>query len=143
MKNIFNLEALQILCHQITNPDAQIIENFPYAPMLGSLMYAMICTRPDLSTAVSILSRYTRNPKKIHCQLIQHTFRYARDNSYAIQYKYNSPLKLEGYVDAAYATGQDCKSRVPTNSSNILKRIVDIIFKLNIYILQNLGLIFS
>ena len=98
------------LLKEADNPDAQIIENFPYAPMLGSLMYAMICTRPDLSTAVSILSRYTRNPKKIHCQLIQHTFRYARDNSYAIQYKYNSPLKLEGYVDAAYATGQDCKS---------------------------------
>jgi hypothetical protein len=98
------------LLKEADNADAPILENFPYAPMLGSLMYAMLCTRPDLSTAVSILSRYTKNPKKIHCQLLQHAFRYARANPYFIRFKYRSPLVLEGYVDAAFATTKDCKS---------------------------------
>ncbi len=81
--------------------------SFPYAPMLGSLMFAMICTRPDISTAVSLLSRHVR---KIHCNLLQHVFRYARDNPYRIQYKHQAPLILKGYADASFAADGDCKS---------------------------------
>jgi hypothetical protein len=92
------------------DPNTPTDPNFPYAPMLGSIMFAMICTRPDLSTAVSLLSRHVRNPKKIHCQMMQHVFRYARDHPYRIQYNYQAPLLLKGYVDAAFATDADCKS---------------------------------
>lgn len=38
----------------------------PYASAVGSLMYAMICTRPDISHAVSVVSRYMENPGKEH-----------------------------------------------------------------------------
>lgn len=37
----------------------------PYASAVGSLMYAMICTRPDISHAVSV-NRYMENPGKEH-----------------------------------------------------------------------------
>ena len=30
----------------------------PYASAIGSIMYAMICTRPDVSYALSMTSRY-------------------------------------------------------------------------------------
>ena len=30
----------------------------PYASTMGSIMYSMICTRPDVSYALSITSRY-------------------------------------------------------------------------------------
>jgi len=33
---------------------------------MGSLMYAMVCTRPDLSQAVSMVSRYMHHPGKGH-----------------------------------------------------------------------------
>ncbi len=69
--------------------------SFPYAPMLGSLMFAMISTRPDISTAVSLLSRHVRNLKKIHCNLLQHVFRYDR---YIIQYKHQALLILKKLV---------------------------------------------
>ena len=36
----------------------------PYSSTVGSLMYAMICTRPDISYAVGVVSRYMSNPKK-------------------------------------------------------------------------------
>uniref|UniRef100_A0A2N9GF09 Integrase catalytic domain-containing protein n=1 Tax=Fagus sylvatica TaxID=28930 RepID=A0A2N9GF09_FAGSY len=36
----------------------------PYASALGCLMYAMVCTRPDLAHAVSTVSRYMANPKE-------------------------------------------------------------------------------
>jgi len=35
-----------------------------YASAVGSLMYAMVCTRPDLSQAVSTVSRYMHDPGK-------------------------------------------------------------------------------
>ena len=37
-----------------------------YANAIGSVMYLMVCTRPDLAYAVSITSRYMKNPGKGH-----------------------------------------------------------------------------
>ena len=34
----------------------------PYASAVGCLMYAMVCTRPDLAQAVSQVSKYMSNP---------------------------------------------------------------------------------
>ena len=36
----------------------------PYASAVGSLMYAMVCTRPDIAHAVGVVSRYMANPGK-------------------------------------------------------------------------------
>ena len=33
----------------------------PYASAIGSLMYAMLCTRPDICYAVGIVSRYIQS----------------------------------------------------------------------------------
>ena len=48
--------------------EAEISEmmNIPYASAVGCLMYAMVLTRPDLSYAVSVVSRYMANPGKEH-----------------------------------------------------------------------------
>lgn len=39
---------------------------FPYASVVGNLMYAMTCTRPDIAYAVSVTSRLTSNPGLEH-----------------------------------------------------------------------------
>ena len=38
----------------------------PYVSAVGSMMYAMVCTRPDISQALSVVSRYMANPSKDH-----------------------------------------------------------------------------
>ena len=38
----------------------------PYASAVGSLMYAMVCTRPDISHAVGVVSQFLTNPRKEH-----------------------------------------------------------------------------
>jgi len=38
----------------------------PYALVVGILMYAMVCTRPDIAHAVGVVSRYMKNPGKEH-----------------------------------------------------------------------------
>jgi len=36
----------------------------PYASTIGSLMYAMVCTRPDIAHAIGVVSRFLSNPRK-------------------------------------------------------------------------------
>src|SRR3954469_22976280 len=50
----------------------------PYASAVGSLMYAMVCTRPDLAFAVSTVSRFMSNPGKQHWEAVKWIFRYLR-----------------------------------------------------------------
>ena len=38
----------------------------PYASAMGSLVYAMVCTRPDIAHAVGVVSRFLSNLGKEH-----------------------------------------------------------------------------
>ncbi|XP_074305403.1 secreted RxLR effector protein 161-like [Silene latifolia] len=42
--------------------DLERMKLIPYASVVGSIMYAMISTRPDVSYALSMTSRYQANP---------------------------------------------------------------------------------
>lgn len=48
----------------------------PYANVVGALMYAMVCTKPDISHAVSMVSRYMHDPRKGHWQAVKWILRY-------------------------------------------------------------------
>ena len=43
----------------------------PYASAVGSLMYAMVCTRPDIGYAVGVVSRFMSNPGKEHWNAVK------------------------------------------------------------------------
>jgi ATP-binding cassette subfamily B (MDR/TAP) protein 1 len=49
----------------------------PYSSVVGSLMYAMVCSRPDLYHALSVVSRYMGNLGKEHWKLVQWVFQVA------------------------------------------------------------------
>ena len=42
------------------------MSNIPYASAAGSLMYAQVCTRPDLAFTAGVLSKYQSNPGWAH-----------------------------------------------------------------------------
>ena len=46
--------------------DKEEMSVIPYASAIGSIMYAMLCTRPDVNLAVSLVARYQSNPSKEH-----------------------------------------------------------------------------
>ena len=54
-----------------TDDERQYMAQVPYQSAVGSLMYAMVCTRPDISQAVSIVSRYMHDPGKGHWQAVK------------------------------------------------------------------------
>ncbi|PRQ39155.1 putative RNA-directed DNA polymerase [Rosa chinensis] len=47
------------------------MKNVPYASAVGCLMYAMVCTRPNIAHAVGVVSRYTSNPGKQHWEAVK------------------------------------------------------------------------
>ncbi|TLX70057.1 hypothetical protein E9993_22620, partial [Labilibacter sediminis] len=49
-----------------TDQEIADMEKVPYASAVGSIMYAMTCTRPDIAFAVSMVSRYQGNPGRAH-----------------------------------------------------------------------------
>ena len=53
----------------------------PYASAVGSLMYAMVCTRPDIAHAVGVVSRFLSNPGKEHWSAVKWILRYLKGTS--------------------------------------------------------------
>ena len=74
-----------------------------YQSAVGSLMYAMLGTRPDIAYAVSLVSRYAANPTPAHWNAVIRIFRYLRGTvHYELVYK-GSLQDLIGYTDSDWA----------------------------------------
>ncbi|KAM1696422.1 hypothetical protein ACFXTN_027951 [Malus domestica] len=93
-----------------TVEESQYMAQIPYANVVGSLMYAMVCTRPDISQAVSIVSRYMHNPGKGHWQAVKWILRYILgtvDVGLLFQQDKVTGQYVVGYVDSDYAGDLD------------------------------------
>jgi len=60
----------------ITAEDRENITHVLYVSAVRSLMYVMVCTRPDLSQAVSMVSRYMHDPGRGHWETVKWILRY-------------------------------------------------------------------
>ena len=49
-----------------TQEEEEDISQVPYASAVGSLMYAIVYSRPDIAHAVGVLSKYMSKPGKEH-----------------------------------------------------------------------------
>ena len=63
---------------KLSKNKGESISQIEYSRIIGSLMYLMSCTRPDIAYAVSKLSRYTSNPGKEHWIAINRVLKYLR-----------------------------------------------------------------
>ena len=54
------------------------MRNVPYREAVGSLMYAAIGTRPDITYAVTALSQYLQNPGRAHWEQVNRAIRYLK-----------------------------------------------------------------
>ncbi|KAH9751398.1 hypothetical protein KPL71_014282 [Citrus sinensis] len=93
-----------------TSEEKLEIEDVPYANAVGCLMYAMVLTRPDISHAVSVVSRYMATPRKEHWKAVKWIMRYLSGTlSCGLVYGKNkgSCEGLLGFVDSDYAGDLD------------------------------------
>ena len=59
-----------------THEEKEDTSRVPYASVVDSLMYVMVCTRPDIAHAVGIFSRYMSKPRKEHWKIVKRVFKY-------------------------------------------------------------------
>ena len=92
-----------------TEEERAYMAKVPYASAIGSLMYVMVCTRPDIAQAVGAVSRYMNNPGKLHWEAVKWIFRYLRGTmGKALCFKGGYTI-LTGYVDADLAGNVDIR----------------------------------
>jgi hypothetical protein len=79
-------------------------ENVPYREAVGSLMYLMTCTRPDLATSVSMVSSYLEAPRVHHWATVKRIFRYvSKTINYGVLFNRKEDWTIAGYSDADWA----------------------------------------
>lgn len=118
----FNMEN----CNGVSSPsDAnQVMYNFdesepssyPYRELVGSLMYLAIGTRPDISHAVGMASRFLEKPTIVHERAAKRILKYLNKTlTYGILYFSSKSDEVKAYSDADYAG--DLETRRSTSGS--------------------------
>eukprot|EP00253_Pinus_taeda_P031769 PITA_31769 len=95
-----------------TQEEEEDMSRVPYASAINSLMYAMVCTRLDISHTVGVLSRFMSKPGKEHWTTVKRVFKYLRGTSvYSLCYQgrlgLDRMLDIHGFVDADWAGDLD------------------------------------
>jgi hypothetical protein len=98
---------------------ANVTDQEPYRAMVGSLLYLSNWTRPDISFAVSELSRFVSNPGKPHLEAAKRVFRYLKKTMHlGLVFRSSASLPglpeipsntLWGYVDSDWAGCPDSR----------------------------------
>ena len=80
-----------------------------YREIVGSLVYAMTCTRPDLAWVVTKLSQNLSKPTDVDWMTVKHVLRYVKGTlELKLWYKKSkNGLKIEGYSDSDWASCAD------------------------------------
>ena len=91
---------------KLANPSTVLL----YRSILGSLMYVMLGTRPDLAWVVARLGRYQSNQSQQHLEAAFRCLRYLRGTAklrLCLGHNTNGPNKLVGYTDASWVDDID------------------------------------
>ena len=92
-----------------TLKEENTMRQVPYASAMGSLKYAMLCTRPDICYLVGMVSRYQSNLGLKHWQAVKHILKYLRrTRDYMLVYHSKNLIPI-GYTDSDFQSNLDFK----------------------------------
>jgi len=93
-----------------TVDDREYMSHIPYASTIGSHMYTMVCTRPDLSQTVSMVFRYMYDPGRGDWEAVRQILQYIKgsvDVGLIFENDVGGKQKCTCYVDSDYAGDLD------------------------------------
>ena len=91
-----------------TTDERECMSKVPYASVIGSIMYAMISTRPDASYALNVMSRYQTDLGESHWTAVKNILKYLRrTKDVFLVYGGEEELVVTGYTDASFQTDKD------------------------------------
>ena len=90
-----------------TLKEENMMRQVPYASVVGSLMYAMLCIRPNICYSVGMVSRYQSNPGPKHWQTVKHILKYLwRTSDYMLVYRCEDFIPI-GHTDSDFQLDLD------------------------------------
>ena len=112
-----------------TQEEEQDMSHVPYARVVWSLMYSMVCTRPYIAHAVGVLSRCMSKLGKEHWTTIKRVFRYLHGTiDHAIYYQGRvvpkRVLDVHGFIDANYVGDLDHRRYTSGYVLNLFKGVI-------------------
>ncbi|GKB57812.1 putative RNA-directed DNA polymerase [Tanacetum coccineum] len=93
-----------------TPAEVKRMKEVPYASMVGSIMYAVRCTRPDIAFSQNLTSIYQQNPDEGHWTVVKNMLKYLRNTKdMFLVYGGDSTTELgvTCYTDASWETNRD------------------------------------
>ena len=76
----------------------------PYSSIVGSLMYAQVCTFLGFAFVVSVLGRYLSDPGQSYWKMAKKVLRYLQDTKdLMLTYRHTDTLEVVGFCDSDYA----------------------------------------
>ena len=87
----------------LTEEENKKMVAIPYSSAIGSLMYVMVCTRPNIAHAVKVVRIFLANPGKEHWETLKWIFKYLRGTSKLFLSFGKGKSVHEGYTDADMA----------------------------------------
>ncbi|KAG7563868.1 Integrase catalytic core [Arabidopsis suecica] len=101
------------------------VEQVPYSSAVGSLMYAMIGTRPDLAYAICLVRRYMSRPGSMHWEAVKWIMRYLKGSQdLNLVFTKEKEFRVTGYCDSDHAADLDKRRSISgyvfTFSGNIV-----------------------
>ena len=86
-----------------------MMRQVPYAFAVGSLMYVMLCTKPDICYSVGMVSQYQSNLGPKHWQAVKRILKYLRKTrDYMLVHRYKDLIPI-GYTDLDFQSNLDFK----------------------------------
>ncbi|WVZ24349.1 hypothetical protein V8G54_002893 [Vigna mungo] len=95
-----------------TEEERKKMESVPFSNGIGSIMYGMVCTRPDVAHGVSVLSQFMVNPGPTHWEAFKWMLRYIRGSlgtGLSFQNNFQGGGYIEGFVDSDFARCMDTR----------------------------------
>ncbi|KAL0295361.1 UNVERIFIED_CONTAM: Retrovirus-related Pol polyprotein from transposon TNT 1-94 [Sesamum radiatum] len=90
-----------------TDEELKRMSDIPYASAVGSIQYAVQCTRPDVAYALSVTSRYQACVGKAHWDAVKSILKYLKRTKDIFLIYGGGELILEGYSDASFQSDDD------------------------------------
>ena len=115
--------------------------NVSHASAVGSIMYIMVYTHPEISHVVSVVNRFMINPSKVHRHAMKWMLYYLKGTTYiGLIYNKSSGTRsnVKGFVDSDYTSSLDRRKSLTNYVFTILgcviswKEISQFIFSLSI-----------
>jgi hypothetical protein len=86
------------------------MKKIPYSSVVGSLMYAQVCTHSNITFIIGMLGRYQTDPEMDHWKDAKKVLRYLQGTkNYMFTFKKSDNLEVIGYSDSDFSSCVDSK----------------------------------